>query len=81
MPSPLQADVPAWALLVVDGAESAAAGRAGEPNAEQAVVLRGLRQRPEFNGRFGQVLGVVDTSKVDAKRCVVRMGGAKRGGG
>jgi hypothetical protein len=34
------------------------------------VVLRGLRQRPELNGRFGHVLDVVNANTADAKRWV-----------
>jgi hypothetical protein len=32
------------------------------------VVLRGLRQRAELNGRFGHVLDVVNANTADAKR-------------
>jgi hypothetical protein len=59
----LQAGVPAWALLVVEGDDGA------DPKAKDMVVLRGLKNRAELNGRFGQVLAVVNPGNEDAKRC------------
>ena len=65
----MQAGVPASALLPLkEGKVEAASSRGRDPVETDTVVLRGLKRKPELNGRFGQVLAVVSPDNVDSRR-------------